>query len=230
MCGVGSRVVGEFLGPGKRQAASGADFAGENVGSSPASFVARPPHLQHAFDLAQPGHSDGLRDVEDDDRVWIDGCDFLDQLVLVVSGVAGQGEVGLAPAPGEDHCRLGGFGGGDGCVVVGLALLRRNPGQAHLCRIVGGIAGDGDADFVRTGGEVDGDAYVVESVGRWYQAVFAAEHGVAVDPAAHAVCSGGPLAIDEDVTCCAEQLQVDPVRAAGTDVERAVPGNLAVGR
>ena len=130
----------------------------------------------------------------------------------------------FAAAPGEDDSGLCGFRGGDGGFVVLFPLFRGDPGEADLGGMVGGVAFDGDFNGVRAGGEIDSRAQVVEAVGGGHQAVFAAEDGVAVDAAAHAVGSGDALAVNFDGAGRAEQLQVDPVGAGGGDVEIAFPG------
>ena len=232
MGGIGGGIVRELFSPGKGQASGGAGFAGEDVGCCPATFIAWPPHLDDTLDFVKPGHGDGLGDVEDDDGVGVDGGDVFDQLVLIVSGtareaIAGESEVLAATRPDKDDSCFGGLGSGYGFVVILLALLGGNPGEANLCGAVGGVVGDGDFDLVWAGGEVEGDANVVEAVGRGHETVFAAEDGVAVNCTAHAVGTGDALAIDFNGAGCAEQLQVDPIGTGGGDVEGAFPGDLA---
>jgi hypothetical protein len=135
MLGVGGGVVFQALAPGDRQTAGWAGLARQQVGRGPTALIARPPHLQNRLHLADPGQGHGLAGVQHHDGVRIHRCNFLHQLVLI----AGQAEDRRQARPHKDHRHLGALRGGDGGLVVGLALFGGIPVEPHLDGRVGAV-------------------------------------------------------------------------------------------
>src|SRR5579872_1470958 len=123
MIWIGGGVVRQILRPGHWQTASGTGFAKQDVGRRPAALVAWPPHLEHSLHSVYPGQGYWLACVENDHRIWIDGCNVFHELVLL----AGQSEDRLQASPEEDDRNLGMPGRVDRRFMIGFALVRRVP-------------------------------------------------------------------------------------------------------
>ena len=176
--------------------------------------------------LSIHGQRDGLAGVEDDDGVGIDGGDLFDELVLL----AGKTEDGLETRPEKDDGDLGVFGGGDGLLVVGLALLGRVPVQPHLHRRVGRVGAGLDLDGVRAGGEFNRSANVVETVSGGNGVVLVGLQNVAMHTALVDAGSGEAFAVEHDDCVGSHGLQIDPVVAGMRRGQGAFPGDDGVGR
>ena len=117
---------------------------------------------------------------------------FFDQLVLI----AGQAEDRLQARPDENHRHLRGLGRGDGVSWSAVALLGRVPVQADLHGRVGSVGRGLDLDVVRSGGELDGAAHVVEAVGGGNDVVLVGLQDVAVHAALECACGRESLAVE----------------------------------